>query len=162
MSEPLTIGFLGAGKMASALASGFLKANLVQPGQLMASDVYEGARTAFQSSVGCRTSASNAEVLKFANVIVLAVKPDQVREVIDEIRPFFTERHLLISICAGVTLAKLEDGLFESARVIRVMPNTPALVGASASAFALGESATAADAELAKKLFSSVGVAYQL
>ena len=79
-----------------------------------------------------------------------------------EIRDHFTEKHLLISIAAGVTLAKLEAGLGAGARVIRVMPNTPALVGASATAFALGKSATAADGELAKKLLSAVGVAFQV
>ncbi len=78
------------------------------------------------------------------------------------LRGKFTDNHLLISIAAGVTLTKLEGALPPGARVIRVMPNTPALVGAGASAFALGKSATAADGELAKKLLSAVGIAFQV
>jgi pyrroline-5-carboxylate reductase len=93
---------------------------------------------------------------------VLAVKPDQVSSVLADIRAEFTEKQLLISIAAGVPLAKLEGGLGAGARLIRVMPNTPALVGASATAFALGESARAEDGALAQKLFSAVGVAFQV
>ena len=77
-------------------------------------------------------------------------------------QPISPDHHLLISIAAGVTLAKLEGALPPGARVIRVMPNTPALVGAGASAFALGKSATAADGELAKGLLSAVGIAFQV
>ena len=159
MSAKLTIGFLGAGKMASALAKGFLNAQLIAPDQLMASDVYEGARAAFTAATQGRTTASNHEVLAFAKVLVLAVKPHQVAGVLHELRTGFTANHLLISIAAGVPLAKLEAGLAPAARLIRVMPNTPALVGASATAFALGQAATAEDGALAQKLFSSVGLA---
>ena len=83
-------------------------------------------------------------------------------DVLAEARPHFTDKHLLVSIAAGVTLARMESVLPPGARVVRVMPNTPALVGASASAFALGKSAIAEDGQLAQKLFSSVGVAYQV
>jgi pyrroline-5-carboxylate reductase len=95
-------------------------------------------------------------------VLILAVKPDQVGGALSEIRDQVTEKHLLISIAAGVTLAKLEASLGGDTRIVRVMPNTPALVGDSATGFALGKSATPADAELAKKLFSAVGVAFQV
>src|SRR6185369_4455773 len=100
--------------------------------------------------------------LKFADVLVLAVKPDQVAPLLAEVRSHLTEKHLLLSIAAGVTLSRLEGALPGGARVIRVMPNTPALVGCSASAFALGKSATVEDGQLAQQLFSSVGVAYQV
>ena len=79
-------------------------------------------------------------------MLILATKPDQVPAALAEISGAFTKNHLLISIAAGVTLSKLETALPAGARVIRVMPNTPALVGESASAFALGKAATAADA----------------
>jgi pyrroline-5-carboxylate reductase len=100
--------------------------------------------------------------LKFANVLILAVKPDQVATVLTGLRGEFTSDHLLISIAAGVTLAKLEGALPAGARIVRVMPNTPALVGAGASAFALGKHATATDGELAKELLSAIGVAFQV
>jgi pyrroline-5-carboxylate reductase len=160
MGSTLKIGFLGAGKMASALARGFLSAKIVSPAEIIASDVYEGARAAFTKDVGGSATASNLDVLRFANVLVLAVKPDQVASVLAEIRPVFTREHLLISIAAGVTLKKIEFALLESARVVRVMPNTPALVGAGASGYALGAAATPEDGALAQKLLSAVGVAF--
>jgi len=162
MASKLTIGFLGAGRMATALAKGFVKAGLVTGKQIIASDVSEAARAAFAKEVGAKITASNADVAKFAEVLILAVKPDQVIGVLVDIREGFTAKHLLISIAAGVPIAKLEAGLNPNAKVIRVMPNTPALVGASASAFAKGSSATAADAALAQELFASVGIAYQM
>jgi pyrroline-5-carboxylate reductase len=162
MSTKLTIGFLGAGKMATALARGFVRAGLVTPGQVTASDPSAAARAAFAKEVGAKTTTSNVEVVKFAAVLVLAVKPDQVGGVLAEIQDLLTDKHCLISIAAGAPLAKLEAGLGTSARLIRVMPNTPALVGASATAFALGKAARPEDAELAQKLFSAVGVAFQV
>ena len=158
MSFRLKIGFLGAGKMATALAKGFIHSKIITARQVTASDVFAPARAAFAKEIG-RATTANAEVVKFANVLILAVKPDQVACVLQEIRGHFTGDHLLISIAAGVPLAKLEAALDAGARVIRVMPNTPALVGASASAFATGRAATTADAQLAQKLFSSVGLA---
>src|SRR5262245_49822698 len=128
MSARLTIGFLGAGKMASALAKGFIRAGLVTVDDILASDPVEGARTAFAKETGAKTTASNPEVAKFANVLILAVKPDQAAGVLAEIREDFTDQHLLISIAAGVPLAKLVSAVRTGARVIRVMPNTPALL----------------------------------
>lgn len=162
MASKLTIGFLGAGKMATALAKGFIRAKLVTPKQMIASDPVSAAATSFDKEIGARTTGSNAEVAQFADVLILAVKPDQVAGVLADIREHFTAEHLLISIAAGVPIAKMEAGLGGNARLIRVMPNTPALVGASASAYALGKFARAEDGELAQKLFSSVGIAFPL
>ena len=148
--------------MATALAGGFLRAKLLAPAQLIASDVAEASRTAFAAAAGCRVADQNAEVVKAASVLILAVKPDQVPGVLAEIREHFTARHLLISIAAGVSLARIEAALGEGARVVRVMPNTPALVGASASAFATGRAALPEDAALTDKLLSAVGLACQV
>ena len=112
--------------------------------------------------MGAKITTDNAEVVKFASVLLLAVKPDQVTTVLNEIRGDFTEKHLLISIAAGVTIAKLEGALGTGARVVRVMPNTPALVGASATAYAPGKNALGEDADLVQKLFSAVGLAYRV
>jgi pyrroline-5-carboxylate reductase len=160
MSSTLKIGFLGAGRMATALAKGFIQAKFATADDIIASDPLEHARQAFTKDVGAKTTAFNPDVLKFATVVVLAVKPDHVTELLAEVKRHFTEKHLLLSIAAGVPIAKLEAGLSSDARVIRVMPNTPALVGASASAYALGKAAGAEDGQLALKLFSAVGVAY--
>jgi pyrroline-5-carboxylate reductase len=162
MATKLNIGFLGAGKMATALAKGFVRAEIVVPREIMASDPHEAARKNFSAELGSKATASNLDVAKFANVLVLATKPDQFAAVLADIRGIFSANHLLISIAAGVTLAKLEGALSSGARVIRVMPNTPALVGSGASAFATGKNATEADAQVAAKLLSAVGLAVQV
>jgi pyrroline-5-carboxylate reductase len=162
MSSRLNIGFLGAGKMATALARGFINAEIVFPKEMIASDPFDTARKHFAAEIGAKTVVANIDVAKFANILILATKPDQVPAALAEISASFTKNHLLISIAAGVTLAKLEGALPAGSRVIRVMPNTPALVGEGASAFTLGKSATTADGELAKKLLSAVGVAIQV
>jgi pyrroline-5-carboxylate reductase len=162
MATNLKIGFLGAGKMATALAKGFIRAGIVFPKEIIASARSDATQKFFATETGAKTTAQNSDVLKFADVIILGVKPNQTAEVLAEVRGHFTNQPLLISIAAGVTLAKLENNLPARARVIRVMPNTPALVGEAASAFALGKNATAADGELAKKLLSAVGVAFQV
>jgi pyrroline-5-carboxylate reductase len=162
MSADLSIGFLGAGKMATALARGFVQAGIVKAEAIVASDVYPAAREAFGESVGARTVKSNAEVAQAAKVLFIAVKPDQVAGALSSIREEFTGEHLLISIAAGVTIKQLESGLSDGARVIRVMPNTPALVGESASGFALGSSATEEDGALTEKLLSAVGLALKV
>jgi len=159
MAKQLKIGFLGAGKMAAALARGFVHAQLVTAGQLVAADPFADARKQFTAATGAKTVAANLTVARAANVLILATKPDQVPAALAEISGAFTKNHLLISIAAGVTLTRLEAALPAGGRVIRVMPNTPALVGAGAAAFALGKHATAADGELAKKLLSAVGLA---
>ena len=162
MATSSNIGFLGAGKMATALAKGFVRAEIAFPKEISAADPVDAARKHFAAELGATTSASNLEVARGATVLILATKPDQAAAALAEIHGAFTKRHLLISIAAGVTLEKLEAALPAGARVIRVMPNTPALVGEGASAFALGKNATAADSELAKELLSAVGVALQV
>ncbi len=162
MAAKLTIGFLGAGKMATALARGFIRSGMVTAKEVRASDVSRAALDSFVKKTGAKAERSNLELTRFAQVLILAVKPDQVAGVLSEIREDFIPKQLLISIAAGVPIAKLETGLGIGSRIIRVMPNTPALVGESASAFALGKFAKVADAELTMKLLSSVGVAFQL
>jgi pyrroline-5-carboxylate reductase len=162
MSAEFTLGFLGAGKMATALARGFIRAGLLAADKVLASDPSEAAREAFAKEVGTKAIQSNTEVAKFGKVLILSVKPDQVHGVLTGIRDGFSAERLLISIAAGIPLARLEAALGTGMRIIRVMPNTPALVGASATAFALGKAALAQDGELAQRLFSSVGLAFQV
>jgi pyrroline-5-carboxylate reductase len=162
MSTDLRIGFLGAGKMATALGKGIVAGGVASAGNVIASDVYEGARNDFAKVVGARATERNQEVADASNVLILAVKPDQIPALLREIAPRVTEDHLIISIAAGVPISKLELGLMDDRRVVRVMPNTPALVGASASAFALGEHCKTGDAEIVQRIFAAVGVAYQV
>jgi pyrroline-5-carboxylate reductase len=162
MAAKLTIGFLGAGKMGTALAKGFISAGLVKAEQVRAFDPVKETGAAFAKETGAKTVKSNVEVAKSCNVLIVAVKPVNVPDLLAEIRDSMTPGHLIITIAAGVPIAKFEAGLGDKTRIIRVMPNTPALLNASATGYALGKSATAADGELCKKLFSAVGVAFQL
>lgn len=148
--------------MATALAQGFIHAGLIEPRNLLAGDPVEAARQTFARQTGGRAVASNREVVESASVLLLAVKPDQVRTVLEEVGSVLTENHLLLSIVAGLSLAKLEAALPLGTKAIRLMPNTAALVGASATAFALGHAASNEDAELARRLFSTVGRAFQV
>jgi pyrroline-5-carboxylate reductase len=162
MSDQVSIGFIGAGKMATALAQGFVRAGLATASQLVASEVREEGRRDFERVVGGRAVESSLEVLRLVNTVVLAVKPDQVVPVLQDIRSAVTPGHLVISIAAGMPLSRLEGALFEGVRVVRVMPNTPALVGASASGLARGRWATDEDARLTARLFSAVGLAVEV
>lgn len=148
--------------MATALAKGLVASGLTKPRQTIASDPMDAARGAFEKAVGGRAVDDNLAVLRASDVLFLAVKPHFVASVLAEIRPKFRPRHLLISIAAGVPLASLEAGLSAGSRVVRVMPNTPALVGTSASGFSLGAAATPQDSTLVSTLLSSVGTAFQL
>lgn len=158
----LKLGFLGAGKMAGALAKGFIKAGLLTPDRVLASDPLDQARGQFSSETGAKCVETNAAVVDFAELVILAVKPDQVGGVLGEIEPHFTPRHVLLSIAAGVPLTRLESGLGQTPRVVRVMPNTPALIGASATAFSLGSHAQPNDGAVTQRLFSAVGITYQV
>ncbi len=156
------IGFIGAGRMATALARGLIAARFVDATRVVASDVSPEAAERFASTTGGRFSASNGAVIDDSTVIVLAVKPQQVSEVLTEQRPQITDEHLLVSIAAGVTLQSLREAAGDRGRLVRVMPNTPCLVGAGASAFACDSSASREDAALVQQMLGTVGWAVEV
>lgn len=152
----LRIGFLGAGKMATALAKGWIEAGLVQAADVVASDPVSQAKAAFAKDGGGTVLDGNLQVVAAAQVLILAVKPQNMTALLNEIRPAVTAQHLVVSIAAGIPLAQIEERLGPR-RLIRVMPNTPCLVGASASAYAAGSKATPEDIALVDRLLNSVG-----
>lgn len=157
------LGFIGAGRMATALARGCVAAKLVAAEGVLASDPHDESRAKFADQLpGVQATADNAEVLRGCDTIVLAVKPQMMNAVLAEIRPQVEPRHLLVSIAAGVTLQRLADQLPPGTRIIRVMPNTPCLIGLGASAFALDAAATADDAATVERLLNSVGKSYEV
>lgn len=151
------IGFIGAGQMATALSKGFTSKAGVPLENVLAADAYEASREKFFAATGIAVTDSNIDVLENCDVIVLSVKPQVLPKVLEEIRDYVTPDHLIISICAGVTLAKLQAGLGMDAHIVRVMPNTPCLVGQGAIAFCLSETVTEEDFEITKTLLKSVG-----
>jgi len=157
-----TIGFIGAGQMARALAQGLVSAGLVPGQQIVHCDPVEAANREFAQQIGgALLAASNAQVVQQSNVIFLAVKPQNMAAVFDDVGGQIGTDKLVVSIAAGVTLARLCEGL-KTSRVVRVMPNTPALVGQGASAYSLGSGATAADGQLVGQLLGAVGRAFQV
>jgi len=156
------IGFLGAGQMAQALARGWRSAGLVAAENLTASDPNPAARAAFTDGTGAACTPDNRVVVGTSDVVVLAVKPQAMADLLDEARPFGRPDQLVVSVAAGVTLATLRRGLGPNGRLVRVMANTPCLVGASATAFAPGDDATAEDAALVERLFGAVGKVVRL
>lgn len=159
---PLKLGFLGAGQMAIALAKGWQAAGLISASSCIASDPFVPARTRFQEQTGCASTADNREVVSKSDVLILAVKPQTLPALLDEIRHVVAGKHLIVSIAAGIPLARLADGLLGNYRLVRVMPNTPCLLGASASGFAAGPGAKSDDVALVQKLFNAVGTAFAL
>lgn len=158
-----TIGFIGAGRMATALARGCLQSGLVSSESLLAADPLPEARQAFAAQLpAVEVFGTNEPVLARADLVFLAVKPQVMASVLAEISPHVTERHLLVSIAAGVTLARLAGGLPARTRLVRVMPNTPCLVGMGASCFSRGDTAIEEDAESVRQILASVGSAFEV
>ncbi|MBI3461652.1 MAG: pyrroline-5-carboxylate reductase [Planctomycetes bacterium] len=158
----LQLGFIGAGRMATALARGLLAADLVAPSRLLASDPLPEAVQHFVAETGAQALVYNVEVAARADVLFLAVKPQQMDAVFEELNGRLTSKQLVVSVAAGVTLAAIAAGLGTGPRLVRVMPNTPCLIGRGASAYALGPGATADDGALVGRLLSSVGRAFQV
>jgi pyrroline-5-carboxylate reductase len=148
--------------MAKALARGWLAAGLVSADRILAGDPLPQARQAFAKETGLRASADNREIVSGSDLLVLAVKPQSMAALLAEIRAGVGTRHLVVSIAAGVTLRQLAEGLGPDRRLVRVMPNTPCLVGASASGYAAGETATAEDVARVDRLLNAVGRAFRL
>lgn len=156
------IGFIGAGQMATALGEGFVRAALVTGADLIASDPSSEARERFARATGGKTVDSNAEVARLADVLFLAVKPQQMACAAAEMKGKIGPESLVISIAAGIRLKALAQALGEQVRLIRVMPNTPCLVGMGACGYCLSAMATPADGQLVQELLSAVGLALEV
>lgn len=149
--------------MASALMDGLLSKKVVSgPSSIFCSDVWEPALQK-ASAKGMTTSTSNQTIIQAAkDVIIIAVKPHIVKDACQDIMAVEESRHaVVISIAAGITLAQLEESL-PGRRVVRVMPNTPCLVGEAACGFSMGQLATKQDQELVKTVFGAVGLALEV
>jgi pyrroline-5-carboxylate reductase len=143
--------------MATALVRGMIRAGMADASSVCASDALETARVALANETGIATCNSNVELATQSDVLVLAVKPQNMAAVLSELRPEVGSRHLVISIAAGVSLTTLAAGLSSGGRLVRVMPNTPALLGEGAAAFCLGRDATGADEATVRTFLASVG-----
>ena len=153
------IGFLGAGRMATAIAGGMVKKSF-SAADITAYDCSEAAGKAFTEITGAEISAAPEAMAAECDTLLLAVKPQYLAEALKPLAGMLKDK-LIISIVAGVTLEKL-GSLTGASRIVRVMPNTPALVGEGCGAYSLSPSATAEDQSLAEMILSSIGGFYLL
>jgi pyrroline-5-carboxylate reductase len=153
-----TIGFVGAGNMAEALIRGLIQGGVVPADAIIASGPRPERLDELRAVYGIHATADNTAVPARAEIVVLSVKPQILETVARELAPVLPRDHLVISVAAGVDAATIESYLHDGVRVVRVMPNMPALVRAGATAIARGGHATAADLAVARQIFEAVGM----
>jgi len=156
------IGVIGAGKIGSAILRGVIRAGLAHKDQVMASDLSKSLRQSIAKGLGIKVTPNNGQVCDFADIVILAVKPQIVDPVVKEIAKKLGKTKLLVSVAAGVPLSRIEGNLAKGARVVRVMPNIPCVVAAGASCYAGGAHATQTDLERVGLILNSFGIALPL
>lgn len=152
----MSIGFIGGGNMAEAIIKGLLSGGMA-PRNIMVSDPAQERRAHLAATLHVKTSDDNNEVVSACDLIILAIKPQIAASVLTALEGVITPQKLIISIMAGISTTFIEESLQNGARVIRSMPNTPALVQAGATAVCPGRRTTAEDLEIARELFTQVG-----
>jgi len=158
----MRLGFIGVGKMGAALLGGALRTNFCRPEDVLVHDLHApSVAGTMERWPGVQAAGSNRAIFEKSELILICVKPQDVRITLEDSAPAADDR-LVVSIAAGIPLEHLENWSENRHRVIRVMPNTPALVGQGASAFALGLRATEADAATVRSLFGGTGMAAQV
>lgn len=156
--EGKMLAVIGAGAMGGALIRGLLQSGATVAEQIVAADIDE-KRLSAAATLGIRTTADNKAAVRQSDIVLLCVKPQVMDEVLADIAPAINpQRHTVISIAAGIPIAKIEAALPEGTPVVRVMPNTPAQVLAGASAIALGTHATEPHRQIAHAIFGAAGI----
>jgi len=155
------IGFFGAGQMCEALAKGFISAGVAKAEMMTATDISPERRNVL-GGLGMNTTTSNTEVAKNCDILFIAVKPNIVGAVLQEVKAHLRPETLIVSIAAGITLKSLQEGAGGHGRVVRVMPNVATLVGATAAGMSMGPGCDKADEILVKELFDSVGLIHKV
>lgn len=155
-SSVKTVGFIGGGRMAEALISGMVTAALYQPEQIHVADPDASRLEHLKNQYGVQVGLTNDEVAGTSEAVVLAVKPQVLAEALTEIREGVRNR-LVISVAAGVSIHRILQLLGGDARVVRAMPNTPAMVGEGMTGLAVGPGVGQAEAACARQIFESVG-----
>ncbi|NUN13451.1 MAG: pyrroline-5-carboxylate reductase [Myxococcales bacterium] len=155
------LGIIGAGNMGEALLRGVLHGGLMGADRILVSAKTPERLADLNQRLKVRTTQSNLTVAEFADIVILGIKPQTMNDILTEIRPVLTQNHLLVSIAAGITTQHIEQMCGVDVPVIRVMPNTPALVGEGASAYCRGRFATAEHALATHAILDVVGIAVE-
>jgi pyrroline-5-carboxylate reductase len=153
-----SIGFIGAGNMAEAMIRGLVRGGHVPAKNILASAPRKERLDELAKDYGIETTTDNRQIARTCGLIVLSVKPQILDKVLREIGDQLREGALVVSICAGIDTATIEEAVSPGVRVVRAMPNTPALVGAGATAVAAGKLASETDLATARALFDAVGI----
>lgn len=156
MDNTKEIGLIGGGQMGEALVRGMIASGLVDANRIMVAEPDEKRRGFLQKKYAISVTGKENDLTDFSSVLIFAVKPQIMQPVLEQYKPFVGDNHLLISIAAGVPIRAIEEGI-GAHRIIRVMPNTPALVLAGASALSPNVQASEEDLALAMEIFSAVG-----
>lgn len=158
MPQPVKVGFLGAGKMATAMAGGMIEAGVTDAASVTASCRSSETRDAFKEAVGVLPSLENGDVVIRSEVVFIAVKPHQFDEVLLPLKSIWPADSLIVSVAAGVSLERLATLVPDRQPLIRVMPNTPLLVGCGASTISRGPNATDQHVATVRRLLEPVGM----
>ncbi|MBU3129043.1 pyrroline-5-carboxylate reductase [Clostridium tagluense] len=152
-----TIGFIGCGNMAQAMIGGIVKSNLVPSKKVIGSNPSDRSLNKVKEEYNILVTKDNVEVAKFSDILILAVKPYKYFDVIHEIKPYLKKDVVIITIAAGITLESMGSALGDCAKVIRTMPNTPALVGEGMSALCANKNITKEELQDVVSIFESFG-----
>ncbi len=155
----MVIGFIGLGNMAKAMISGILKDQLVNPEDIIGSSATQETMDRVSSEYGIRTNVSNKAVASAADILILAVKPLTLPVVLEEIMDAIDENKLIISVAAGKTTKWISQYFSRPVKIVRCMPNTPALVQEGCSALCRNENVTDEDLRTALRIIASFGTA---
>lgn len=159
MVETMKLGFIGTGNMASAIMGGIIRNEVIPAEEIIGADLFAPGRERVKSQFGIHVTDSNKEVAQKAEVIILSVKPQFYADVIEGIKDVITDRHLIITIAPGKTLAWVEEQFGKPVKIIRTMPNTPAMVGEGMTAVCKNKYVTEEEMEEALKILGSFGKA---
>ena len=150
----MKIGFIGTGNMASAMIGGIIRKGIVSKEDILAADNSEAARSTAESKLGIRTTPDNEEVVKESDVVFLSVKPQYYENVILGIRNVMTEDKLVITIAPGQTLSRVKELFGKNVKIIRTMPNTPAMVLEGITAVCPNENVTEEELSRARSILN--------
>lgn len=156
------LGFIGCGNMASAIIGGIVAKGLAAQQDILASNHSQASADASHESLGVRTTTNNIEVVEWADVLFLSVKPQKYQAVIEQIKPTLKEDQIIVTIAPGKTLSWLAERLGDRAKIVRTMPNTPALVGEGFTSYCANQNVSAEELAFVVQLLSSFGVALEL
>jgi len=157
LNENTIIGFIGTGTMGRAIIKGLLDSGFTSKNKIIASEIVKRTAENIQTETGINIVDNNPELVKKSDVIVICTKPNTINAILKEIKDFLTDKKTVISIAAGVETKQIEDIIGKNISVIRVMPNTPALVKEGMTVISKGSHASNKDVEFAFELFSKIG-----